>query len=85
MLCCSVLRSARVTLCSTPVTLCFDACDGRPLLQDIDKEPRHDAGLPISHPVTGIHGQCLHCGGIVLLDLCHHGGAALWWPLLDLQ
>ena len=55
------------------------------LLQDVDKKPRHDAGLPISHPITGVYGQCVHCGGIVLLDLRHHGGAAVWWPLLDLQ
>ena len=56
-----------------------------PLLQDTDTEPWHDAGVQISHAVTGIHGQCLHCGGTLLSHLCCHGSAALWRPLLDLQ
>ena len=55
------------------------------LLQDLDTEPGHDAGLPLGHLVTCIHGQCIHRGGALLPHLCHHGSAAVWGALLDLQ
>ena len=64
------------------------ACDSASCVvdtQDLDKEPRHDAGLPLSHLVIGLHGKCVHRRGAVLPHLCHHGGAAIWGAFLDLQ
>lgn len=79
-ICYAVLRYA---------VLCCPVIRGHPLtpglLQNPDKESRHDAGLPVCHAVSGFHGQRLHCGGPLLLDLRHHGGAAVWRPLLDMQ
>ena len=64
------------------------ACDSASCVvdtQDLDKEPWHDARLPLSHLVIGIHGKCVHCCGALLPHLCHHGGAAVWGAFLDLQ
>ena len=68
----------------TPHIACL-SCSHLGHVQDLNKEPRHDAGVSLSHLVTGVHGKRVHCCGALLSHLCHHGGAAVWGAFLDLQ